>query len=75
MNKIEKKIREYVQHYNPKKYWKYREIVINKENKCNILKNIFRDNINIISIDLTNVGIYEFSIFKHFIGYNRFIIG
>jgi len=36
-NKIINLIQYKIQHYNPKKYWKYREIVTNKKNKTNIL--------------------------------------
>lgn len=32
MNSLEKKIRSIVQHYNEKRYWYYRDIVINPLN-------------------------------------------
>ena len=40
-----------------------------------MLKNIFNDNIKIILIILTKVGILLSSNFKHFIGENKFIKG
>lgn len=42
MNKIEEIMRRYVQHYNPKKYWKYRFDVINKESRTPKIIRIFK---------------------------------
>lgn len=41
MNGIERKMREIVQHYNPKKYWNYRSKVISCENKTPKIIKIF----------------------------------
>ena len=38
MNKIERYMRQKVQHYNPKKYWKLRRIVIEKNRYPKIIK-------------------------------------
>ena len=41
MQNIEKVLISKVQHYNHKKYWKYRKIVIDKTNKTNKLLKIY----------------------------------
>ena len=41
MNKLENYIRQIVQHYNPKKYWKLRKRVIEKNRYPKILKLLF----------------------------------
>ncbi len=42
MNKIEKIMRRHVQHYDERKYWKWRKEVINKESKIPKLIRIVR---------------------------------